>query len=280
MIKKTLKERASGLFLLFLASVVMVGVALNSQAKSQVMQNLADVSQASNDEQILGETTDNSEEAMNNSEEIDQPEGENNENANREDKEEQKEEEENKANTEDEYYNGLKGRLKKYCGKKNDIKKCKDYLTEAKDARNKGDRFKELYKKYHFEKKEEKTTSISPEVISNSVIKKIVVTNDGSTKSFDVAFASGASVTDLMKLAGITYSDNSTTCVGCIDDVNGMAKNSIYMNWMLYLCNSNGCDMAPEGASSCRVDGCQKSENDWKEINKIEWRYLDWRTLW
>lgn len=271
MIKKTLKERIGGLFLLILAGLIVTGISISSrQAESKNQQDLANAEQTPEGGQILGETSDNPEEMSSGSGEITQEtvENDNEKNADEKtDEEKNLKEEKGTVETEDDYYIDLKRRLEKYCGKKNDIKKCKDYLTEAKNARSKGGKFNDLYKKYHFEKKK---VAISNNTISSTASENIkttlVIKLNGDSKSYEIESAKDVSVLELMKQGGVSYDILND---GRIDNIGGEKKESGTMSWMLYACKNGTCKMTPVGPAEFKIDG----------YDKFEWRYLDWMAM-
>jgi hypothetical protein len=272
-IKKTLKERTSGLFLIIFAVFIIAGISISShRAESENRQNLADINQASTEGQILGEEKDNPEEIADNPGETEPVMETDNENANQEGKQEEKTEKiTTVSNSEDDYYNDLKNRLKKYCGNNFNVKKCQDYLKEAKDAREKGARFKELYKKYHFEKKEDNESSSSVASSSaNSATASLAITSGGNSKSYSITSPSGISVIGLMDLLQKDSSQNFFyhSSSGFVDKING-TENSGNMSWMLYSCKGGTCKLSSVGALDCKID-------DW---DKIEWKYLDWTMM-
>lgn len=270
MIKKTLKERTGGLFLLILAGLIVTGISINSrQVESKNQQSLAPVEQPSQEGQILGETDNDSEEISSGAEKITQETVENDDEKNADEKTDEGKnlEEEKEAETEDNYYTDLKRRLEKYCGKRDDIKKCKDCLTEAKSARNKGGKFNDLYKKYHFEKKK---VAVSNNTISSTASENIkttlVIKLNGDSKSYEIESAKGISVLELMKQGGVSYDILKD---GRIDNIGGEKKESGTMSWMLYACKNGTCKMTPVGPAEFKIDG----------YDKFEWRYLDWMAM-
>lgn len=267
-IKKFSKERRNGLFLLSIAGLIAFSFFTNSQnAESENGQGLVA------EEQVLGETDSNVEEAV--PEEAVEPSEEVPEVPVAETVEkpsiEETGDEAAAADSEDIFYNELKAHLKKYCGKNYNVKKCRDYLLEARDAKKKGARFKELYKKYHFEKKEEKKSSV---VVSNTVSEekksRLSVVSGSTSKSYEIAVPSGISALDLMGLLQKDSSQNFSyhSSFGFVDEINGTG-NQGNMSWMLYACKDNVCKLSNTGASDCKIDN----------LSKVEWRYLDWTIM-
>lgn len=265
-IKKIIKARANGLFLILLATLIFSGFSLNSHfAQSKDKQTSADNVQVPANEQILGEADANSEEitAIEN-QSADYPK----ENQ-KKDNNEITETTETKPDSDDALYSELSAHLKKYCGKNFNVKKCQDYLIDAKKARAKGSRFKALYKKYHFEKKEEKSaTSIGNVDITDNKY-SLVITSDGNSEKFAATVPSDINVIELMDLLqkdekqDFSYHSSS----GFVDKINGTENFGNY-SWMLYACKDGACKLSSVGASDCKI-------GNW---NNIEWRYLDWTT--
>jgi len=262
--KSFLRERLSGLLLLFLAGIIVAGISINSRViKSNTGLAFAVVkNQDPEEEQILGEENSNPEGGA--SDEIENIEVQ-------EIREEQKEEKNKNEDYEDVYYSELKAHLKKYCGKSFNVKKCRDYLLEAKEARGKGSRFKSLYKKYHFEKKEEKKSSIisdNAEISENKA--SLIVTSSENSKTYEIAVSPDASVLDLMDLLQKDNSQNFSYrgSSGFVDKINS-TENKGNMSWMLYVCKEGSCKLSSVGASDCKIE-------NW---SKIEWKYLDWTTI-
>lgn len=278
-----LKERISGLFLLLLAGSIIAGFSLNlSYADSQ--KNRVGIEENS---KVLSEN-----------QQVEGIENENFEDTNRETEDDsnipqekvdeadeagdEKVTEENESSSGQTRCDELKRLLKKYCGKNYSVKKCRDYLIETKDLSRKDKQCKSLYKKYHFEPKKDNrsnddSTSASTE---STVTTSLVIKAGGNSKSYSVASSPNASVIDLMGLAGVTYNRTGTICAGCMNNINGMGENSGTMSWMLYICKSGACKLAPVGDSDCKINDC-KYVKDW---DKAEWRYmfLDWSdpTFW
>lgn len=262
--KVFLRERSSGLFMLFLAGIIIAGMSINSRAEKPNDGSTYNIveNQEYEENQVLGEEDSESEGFV-----LDEI-----ENKDIEIQETQEEPaKEINENDEDVYYNELKAHLKKYCGKNFNVKKCRDYLLEAKEARKKGSRFRDLYKKYHFEKKEEKKNIASSDSIETSQSKTGLVVKSGeNSKTYETYASSGVSVLGLMDLL---QKDNSQdfsyrSSSGFVDKINGI-ENKGNMSWMLYICKGSVCKLSSVGASDCNVD-------DW---DKIEWRYLDWTTI-
>jgi hypothetical protein len=179
----------------------------------------------------------------------------------------------NEKNTDfqDEIYNTLKDNLKKYCDKKVNVAKCKKYLIEVKEASKKGSRFKNLYKKYHFEKKEKDENNVIKSSAEDKKNKsELVVTLNGKSNSYEIPASSGISVIDLMDLLEKDSSQNFSyvSSSGFVDKINGVGSLG-NMSWMLYACNVSTCKLSSVGASDCKMD-------DW---DKIEWRYVDWTAI-
>lgn len=263
--KYFLRERLNGLLLLFLAGIIITGISINSYVvKSNTdLISVAVENQKPEEEQILGEENNKLENIV--SDEI-----EDIETQEIQEKQEEKEIDENGSN-EDIYYNELKVHLKKYCDKSFNVKKCYDYLLKAKEARQRGSRFKELYKKYHFDKKEEKKDSASSDVKESPQNKvSLVVKSDENSKKYEIAASPGISVMSLMDLLQKDSSQNFSyhSSSGFVDKING-TENEGNMSWMLYVCKGNVCKLSGIGASDCKVD-------DW---DKVEWKYLDWTTV-
>lgn len=272
-IKKSLKERSSGLFLLILAVLIVSGISLNShQAESKNEQNLASENQTFNESQILGEENNDLERTSNLKEENSQEETASEATVSpREAQEQEVKTDDTRVNSEYIFYDELKTHLKKYCGKNFNVKKCKEYLIEAKEARSKGSRFKELYKKYHFESKEEDKKDEKPASAVPAEDKaELVVSDSGSSKSYKIAVPNGLSVVGLMDMLQSDSSQNFSyhSSSGFIDKITG-TENYGNMSWMLYVCKGDTCKLSNVGASDCKVDG-------W---DKIEWKYLDWTTM-
>lgn len=257
-IEKFLKERKAGLLLLVVASLIVVGFSVNSHlAQSENKEQLAS---APVEEQVLGEMAGNIEEPVLNESEIAVTQNTL--------EEEAIEEAVNVPDPEDIFYDELKAHLKKYCGKNFNVKKCRDYLLEAKDARAKGARFKELYKKYHFvpKKVEKKDNSSNTNIeISETKEEATLTINYVGNKPDDkytVAIVPSMTVIGMMdKANGLSYVE-SKQWAGYILEINGV-KEDISKNtfWMLYY---NG-GMASEGASTLKV----------KSGDKIEWKYME-----
>ncbi len=264
-IKIIFKERLCGLFLLFLAGIIITGISLGSYpAESKNDPVFTDHSQSlSQKEKVLGEENSVLEDAILDEEEKKEEEI---------DSQDAQEEEVSGNNdpvfdSEDVFYEELKTHLKKYCGKNFNVKKCRDYLLEAKDARAKGSRFKDLYKKYHFEKKK---VTISDNTISSVATENIkttlVIKFNGNSKSYEIESAKSISVLDLMRQGNISYDILND---GRIDNVGGEKKESGNFSWMLYTCKSDECNLSKVGPSDCKIE-------NW---DKIEWRYLDLMTV-
>lgn len=269
-IKKFLKEGTEGLFLLLIAVVILniiPGGVKDVESKNE--KTSVREEQVSNEEQILEEASEKSEEMV---EEIPK---ETVGNSSKETVIAQNTQEEAVSETasvapdaKDIIYDELKANLKKYCDKKFDTKKCRRYLLEAKDAREKGKRFVELYKKYHFEPKEEEKRD-NLDVNSGDVKEEAtLVINYAGSKSDDkyaVIIGSGMTVMDMMREAkknnGLSYAE-SADWPGYIQEINNTREdipNNIF--WMF---EYNG-KMASEGASTLKV----------KSGDKVEWKYME-----
>lgn len=166
-------------------------------------------------------------------------------------------------------YEDLKSNLKKYCDAKFNAKKCHDYLMEAKKLRKRDSRFKDLYKKYHFEKKEKKKSDVNSEDIGRDKF-NFVVTSDESSKSYEIFVSSEISVMEMMDLVqnNSSYGFSYHISYGFVDKINGI-ENIGNMSWMLYTCKNEICKLSSVGASDCKI----------KNWDKIEWRYLNWMTV-
>lgn len=186
-------------------------------------------------------------------------------------------------------YDDLKNNLKEYCGKKDfDVKKCRQYLLEARAAGKKDDRFKKLYDKYHYESSDDRVKSNSdPSSTGNSTISgssspnqsgvsvqseewTLAVDTGNGSATYKISAAPG-SVLDLMNALADDKSENFSyhaQSSGFVDEINGL-KNQGDMSWMLYACKGSTCKLSSVGADDCQV-------KDW---DKIEWKYLDWTTL-
>jgi hypothetical protein len=280
-IKIILKERTSGLLLIMMAVFIVAGISFGShRAESKNGQNLTGEDQTRNDTHVLGETNNNLEEATGNSEKTPADVSENSFPLQK--TPEVKTDDKPRTDLEAKAYNDLRDHLKKYCGKNFDVKKCHDYLLEAKDASKKSAQYKALYKKYHFESKsssksDNNTTSSTSANGSNTAstdskndTKKIIITSGGDSKSYEIAVSSGASVFDMMDLlqkdSDKNFSYHSSS--GFVDKINETG-NQGNMSWMLYTCKSDICKLSSVGASECKI-------GDW---DKIEWKYLDWTTV-
>ena len=285
-IKKFLREGTEGLFLLLIAVVILNVIPVGSKtAESKNKQTSVSEEQVANDEQILGETSENSEKAEEAADEtVPEIPKETAENSKKETVVAQNTQEETVTETavddidpKDALYDELKTNLKKYCDKKFDTKKCRKYLLEAKDAGEKGRRFRDLYKKYHFEPKKDNNSNNNSDSADPNVAISLVITAGGSSKSYNVISSPSASVVDLMELAGVTYNRKGNICAGCMNNINEMGENSATMSWMLYICKKDTCKLAPVGDSDCRINGC--TEERVKDWDKAEWKYLDWTTV-
>lgn len=254
--KNIFKERISGFFLILLAVLIISGLSLNSHlARSENKEPLASVP---TEEEVLGETDSNSEEII-----LDE-----NNAASTQDTQEEKIIETTTVvpDPEDIFYVELKAHLKKYCGKNFNVKKCRDFLMEAKDARTKGARFKELYKKYHFvpQKVEKKNNSSNTNSgISETKEEAALTINYAGSKTDDkytVTIVPSMTVIDMMNSTnGLSYVE-SNEWAGYIVEINGVKEDtSKHIYWMLYY---NG-KMASEGAATLKV----------KSGDKVEWKY-------
>jgi hypothetical protein len=264
---RILKERASGLFLLLFAVVIIAGFLANSR-KAQSNQELILTSEntISDQSQILGEYDETVEEAPSIAGKIDtSPE------------ETVIDDKEAGQDLKTSPCDDLGERLKKYCGKKFDVKKCKKYLIEAKEGSKDDAVCKKLYKKYHFEKKEEKKSdkkkSDDDSAGTGNDLKNeesiLIVDTGSNSKSYEVASRSG-SVLEMMDLLQSDKNKNFSyhASSGFVDKINGL-ENQGDMSWMLYACKSGTCKLSSVGASDCKI-------GDWE---KIEWRYVDWTKI-
>lgn len=256
-IKKTSRERASGLLLLVFAVFIVVEISAGShKAESKNEQGLADENQTSGEIQILGEANENLEEIIPDSANTD---------ASLEEKEISKEKA--VADPKADAYNNLKSSLKKYCGKSgsDNRKKCKKYCSETKNKSS----HKDLYKKYCNEEdsKEEKT---SASVVSTALTLDFIINSGSGTDKFTMEFKEGETVYELMKeakLAGkMTYEKSADETYGVyINEINGQKEGSDSdwtknKYWILYV----------SGKSSSL--GCS-SHKLTKSDSSIEWKY-------
>lgn len=291
-IKKIINERKGGLFLLSFAALIVVGLSISSRhAESKSGQNPASVNQASNEGQDSGvnNNIDPSPETASTTEESDQNSAKNSSPASQ--NQVVSGDSSNASSSNDgALYLDLKNSLKKYCGKKFNVKKCQDYLLKTKKARDHGSRFKTLYKKYHFDEQEKTSKSSSDSSSSSSnnnnnsstsssdqtgasdqSQKWTLVVDKGSSGDTFTSSASVSNVIDLMDALVADKSDNFSyhqQSSGFVDEINGL-KNEGDMSWMLYTCKGSTCKLSSVGASDCKV-------GDW---DKVEWKYLDWTTM-
>jgi len=263
--KILLKERSGGLFLLVLAVTIFFSLNILStkadlKEKEQSISSNLDTDSLSDNGQVLGQLDEASEVYIEN----------NNENNIQETEEKiQNNEEIGKNISDDEYYTDLKNRLKKYCDSKSfNVKKCHDYLIEAKNKIKKGDRFKKLYEKYHFEKKEDEKNEI-PVIATAETKFSLTITSD-SSKKYEISASKDNSVLDLMDLLQKDSSHNFSyhSSSGFVDKINDIGSSG-NMSWMLYVCKGDICKLANVGASDVKI-------GDW---DKIEWKYVDWTAL-
>lgn len=273
-IKKILKERASGLFLLLFAGLIVVGLSSDfSYADSKKGQSQPEKEQISSEEQVKGDENENlAGNVQENVQEIEESNDTSEESADEaDDTSEETVDETSAPDPEKSRCDDLKRLLKKYCGKNYNVKKCRDYLIETKDLSKKDDQCKSLYKKYHFvPKKEEKKDDNSDSNANSGEVKEeaTLTINYGGSKADDkytVVIGPGMTVMDMMKKAkensSLSY-DESAAWPGYVQEINNVREDiSKNIFWMLY---SNGI-MASEGASTLKV----------KSGDKIEWRYME-----
>lgn len=281
--KKFLKERKSGLFLIVFAFFVIIATSLGQKVQSSERTNFSAESQVENNSEAAVGGLDEMTETISGAIEGDAIE-EVKENTSTEDAAKKAKEaklaEEALAKVEAEKYVELKDNLKKYCDKKYNLKKCKKYLSEVKELAKKKDTYKKLYKKYHFEYRKKRDAKkelkdIVPTSDSEGVATKLVVTISGDSKTYNLVSQLGVNVIDLMNLAKISY---DTLPDGRMDNIDGKGKEVGNMSWMLYLCKGSSCELAPVGAADCKIDAdkiCGQADKD-----GLEWRFIDWTTLW
>lgn len=281
-VKNILNERTGGLFLLMLAILILIGMTWHSQKARSQNNNYTNGNQPSNNEQVAGVTansSDNSNQVADQTGETVPPPA----NQNLSTKDNQQLSNDNSSSDDDTSYNDLKNNLKEYCGKKNfDVKKCREYLLEARADGKKDRRYKDLYNKYHYEtpddvtKQDNKTATDSNSTSSGSETttqnqKWTLVVDSGSGTTKYTIFAPAGSVLDLMSALAADKSQNFSyhaQSSGFIDEINGL-KNSGDMSWMLYTCKGDTCKLSSVGAADCQV-------KDW---DKIEWEYVDWTKI-
>lgn len=261
-----MEERAGGSFLILLAVFIVCFVSISShRAESKIVQETISEGRSYEEEQVLGETDDIFPEGI----------AVGSEAKNQIPQEASAASEETVKAAADvsdvSVLDELKGHLKKYCDKNFNAKKCRNYLLEAKEASKKDTRFKELYKKYHFEKKEKKKSADKISVTEDEKNKaSLSVTSGGSSKSYGISVPSGISVIGLMDILQTDSSQNFSyhSSSGFVDKINGTESQGD-MSWMLYACKGGTCKLSDVGAADCKIDG-------W---DKVEWRYLDWTTV-
>ena len=263
-IMKILKERASGLFLLSLAFLIIFCLNLNFiHAESKNEQKLTSDKQISDEGQILGEENNISEEVATDS------------------KEEIQSSIETDAASQDtkvianainddsaiSAFDDLKNHLKKYCNKSgsDNKSKCKKYCLETKG----NDRYKDLRKKYCENKKNEDkntdTASQTEEIVGNEL--NFIV----GSKEFKIGFEEGESVFDIMKRAksqgkiDFKYDDFGGNLGILITEINGVKNGSDSdwtqnKYWILYVSGKS---------SSIGCSGHKLNKSD----TSIEWKY-------
>lgn len=278
--KKFLKERTSGLFLLIFAFFIISAVSLGQGAQSNDYAELSVKNQIADNYEVAEDDLAESDEAVlgvSGSEVIKESSGE---------KEKFSDEKapvaeatklraETLAKAEAEKYAELKDDLKKYCDKKYDSKKCKKYLSEAKTLSKSDKEYKKLYEKY-LEKKEDreadsddsKSTEISPD--EKALTLDFVVKSPNGDKKFEIQFMEGETVYEVMKRAKerekINYEKNTDETYGVyINTINGLKEGSEAdwtqnKYWILYV----------NGKSSSLGCSAHKLE---KTDRSIEWRY-------
>ncbi len=275
-VKKILKERASGLFLLLFAGLIVAGLSSDfSYADSKKGQNQPEKEQISSKEQVRGDENENlASNVQENVQEIEESGDISEESADEAgDTSEETVDETSAPDPEKSRCDDLKRLLKKYCGKNYNVKKCRSYLIETRDLSKKDDQCKSLYKKYHFvPKKEEKKDTNSDSSTSSGVVdvkeEATLAINYGGSRADDkytVTIEPGMTVMDMMRKAkessSLSY-DESAAWPGYIQGINNVREDiSMSIFWMLY---SNG-EMASEGASTLKI----------KSGDKIEWRYME-----
>lgn len=268
-IKKILKERTGGLFLLSLAVIIVVGLSLSSKhAESKNGGNLTNENQNSDEAQVL-DSKQTSGDVANIQQGAASVSSESNLLSSPSSQEEAvTTQKETLDNSQANVCVDLKPLLKKSCGKDFSVKKCREYLIKAKKYSKDDVLCKSLYKKYHYEKKDTKkdTTNTSNPDTTNTLNETLVITSGGDSKSYDISAPSGINVLDLMKLANVSY---DTSSGGLVDNVDKMGANSGDMSWMLYACKNDTCKLSNVGASDFKIDG----------FSKIEWKYVDWNKI-
>jgi hypothetical protein len=262
-IKKTLKERASGLLLIVFAVFIVTGVSVSShQAESKNEQSVAGESQAviveSQETSIENEA---SEEvggtSENGAENVEKSSPTNEESSPLSEADKDKEKEKSDSDAKKDEFKNVESRLEKYCHKSgsNNKKGCKQYCSETKKASKKDDSYDGLYEKYC------------------KIETTIVVKNKGGktiAKYNNYRYSSDEDITvlDFMKMAakdeGFSFKyDNDPTYGAFIYEINGTSTKDEYgYYWKLDI---NG-KMSNTGAS-----GCEVSDGD-----KIEWEYTKW----
>jgi hypothetical protein len=275
--KKFLKERKNGLFLLVFAFIIITSISLGNQVQSSSSASLS------------GENEPSSKTEMELESELAEAVLEINQNGIIEvsSDETKKEVENNNAvtavktgaeavsKTEAEKYAELKEKLKKYCDKKYDSKKCKKYLAEAKTLSKTNKECKKLYEKY-LEKKEDredesddsKSTQISPD--EKALTLDFIVKSPSGEKKFEIQFVEGETVYEVMKRAKeqgkISYEKNTDETYGVyINTINGLkegAEEDWTQNkyWILFVSGSS----SNLGCSSHKLN---------KSDTSIEWKY-------
>jgi hypothetical protein len=267
-IRKIIKERTGGFFLIFLAVLIIFGVSLNSRrAESKNEQNLVAEEQAPIEEQILGETDNNPGNAMDNSEEAVSDVNSGNSSSENAGVSGEKNASDPKADA----YNNLKNSFKKYCDKSgsDNKKKCKKYCSQVKDISKGNDKYYDLYKKYCDKKKEgeKKNSTVSAET---TLTLNFIVNSLSGTEKFSIEFKEGETVYELMKEAKVqeklAYEKNTDETYGVyINEINGLKEGSD-SNWT----KNNYWILYVNGKSS--NVGCSNHKLN-KADTSIEWKY-------
>lgn len=257
-IRKILRERSGGLFLLMAAFLIISGVSLNSpKAESKNEQSLSSEDNAFDDSQVLGEANNDSEEAIMSGTDAESS-------SDGAEVSEEKIIPDPKTDTHD----NLKNNLKKYCNKSgsDNKKKCKNYCIEAKN----NSRYKDLNKKYcNKEKDEEETVAVAAS--GETVLTLDFVISSGSgTEKFAMEFKEGETVYELMKEAKaqgkMTYGKSADETYGVyINEINGQKEGSDadWTNnkyWILYVSGKS----SNLGCSSHKLN---------KSDTSVEWKY-------
>lgn len=250
-----LKERKSGLFLIFFAGFIIFGTSLNSRA-------VEPEKQTSNNGEVLGEIDNDNPEVIDLEKSQD----------NRSDaalQEETGNDEKNEMAPQTDKYDEIKSYLKKYCKKSgsNNRKKCEKYCLEIKNK----NQYRNLRKKYcGNEDKEDEGQNANQAVAAAKNELEFIINSDGKTSRFDIQFEEGETVYELMKKAKtdgkMTYEKNTDETYGVyINEINGLKEESDLdwtknKYWILYV----------DGKISSV--GCSKHKLT-KSDNSIEWKY-------